>query len=705
MKDTMTKYTIPRFWNSIKKININEHSEFDKIFFNSVKELALFQRFLLKSYDDIFSYDENLKKQLINDEFRKKHMYMRRSIEKAMWNVVAFQNANSFKSFDSPALNFNNLCFKIFDKLFQQYSNGEIDLNDEPFIDFCKHLHSLGLFVKIEEIIFEVLQTSIERKIDEMCKGVFEGRLLSQIIDWVKETCVVWVKSILEHDNLNESNIIDEINSLTPDLSQDIIHRDVEKDSLKEKLAQWESRLVYFVYESFGNLRIKELFDIIIDFPESKDSLLDLKDCLLKTKAYNKLIDVLKASFKKRLLHPGANTSDILSAYISSIKSLYIIDKNGILHMNACKVVEEYLKTRNDSIRCIVSSMIDEENENTLFEELEKTEPYEEDEEDEAWKPNPRTTLISNSAENKESLDIINLIVKSLEDKEELLNEYGAMLAERLLRVTDFDVEKEIRNVELLKVKFGETSLNQCEAMIKDITDSKRLHSYIHKNEDLFSSTIISYLFWPLQLGEKSDIHLPKFIEEKIKHFSDEYTKLKASRKLEWHKDIGIVELELEFNDGDVKLDFSVTPLQATVLLLFQEEDKSQLTKDDIIKLTGIKEDQIQKILRFWMANGIITEEDGFYSVVETYNEEGPTIIEEEEDQVIQEEDEDNSELENYVIAMIKNLGKLPLQRIHQMMVNVNSEYSKTALQMQNILQKMVQEEKLELIGNEYALK
>ena len=39
-----------------------------------------------------------------------------------------------------------------------------------------------------------------------------------------------------------------------------------------------------------------------------------------------------------------------------------------------------------------------------------------------------------------------------------------------------------IRNLELLKLKFGETSLHLCEVMLKDIADSKRIDNHIHSN-------------------------------------------------------------------------------------------------------------------------------------------------------------------------------------------------------------------------------
>ncbi len=38
----------------------------------------------------------------------------------------------------------------------------------------------------------------------------------------------------------------------------------------------------------------------------------------------------------------------------------------------------------------------------------------------------------------------------------------------------------QVRNLELLKLRFGESNLHFCEVMVKDIADSKRINTYVH---------------------------------------------------------------------------------------------------------------------------------------------------------------------------------------------------------------------------------
>lgn len=41
------------------------------------------------------------------------------------------------------------------------------------------------------------------------------------------------------------------------------------------------------------------------------------------------------------------------------------------------------------------------------------------------------------------------------------------MLADRLMAKTDYNTDRELHTLELLKLRFGETSLHDCEIMLK----------------------------------------------------------------------------------------------------------------------------------------------------------------------------------------------------------------------------------------------
>merc|ERR1739848_337534 len=91
----------------------------------------------------------------------------------------------------------------------------------------------------------------------------------------------------------------------------------VNSEQLSQSLfQQWKNRLNFYATETFCALRIEELFDIIVEFPESEPALNDLRSCVDTTGQQMNLIQSLRNLIFSRLLHVGANTSDIITQYI-----------------------------------------------------------------------------------------------------------------------------------------------------------------------------------------------------------------------------------------------------------------------------------------------------------------------------------------------------------------------------------------------------
>ena len=66
-----------------------------------------------------------------------------------------------------------------------------------------------------------------------------------------------------------------------------------------------KDRLYHYMCDIYATTRIDELFNIIIEIPESEPALLDLKFCLEKTNLRTSLVKSLKKALETRLLHPG----------------------------------------------------------------------------------------------------------------------------------------------------------------------------------------------------------------------------------------------------------------------------------------------------------------------------------------------------------------------------------------------------------------
>ncbi len=82
------------------------------------------------------------------------------------------------------------------------------------------------------------------------------------------------------------------------------------------------------------------------------------------------------------------------------------------------------------------------------------------------WTPDPIEADPSKTSRSRKSDDILSTLVNIYGSKELFVNEFRLMLADKLLNNMDFDTDKEIRNLELLKLRFGEASLHNCEIMV-----------------------------------------------------------------------------------------------------------------------------------------------------------------------------------------------------------------------------------------------
>ena len=114
-------------------------------------------------------------------------------------------------------------------------------------------------------------------------------------------------------------------------------------------------------------------------------------------------------------------------------------------------------------------------------------------------------------------------------------------------------MEKEIRNLELLKLRFGDSNLFSCEAMLKDIAESKRINTNILEqlrqknitqiesfevNPNTLKCIILSEQFWPKLKEEK--IELPNDLKQIQEKFMSSYEAFKGNRTLIWKNNLGI---------------------------------------------------------------------------------------------------------------------------------------------------------------------
>ncbi|KAJ0401858.1 hypothetical protein P43SY_007792 [Pythium insidiosum] len=624
---------------------------------------------------------------------------------------VLFEDRSRREAFEDVLLVFFSMSFHKFcgKQKFQAFDSRAIQ----------ELLQQLDWMHLAEPALRRVLQSQIQRALVETCGDDFTARHLAPLEDWAAAALLPWIHEMLRDADTRQ---------------------------------RWSERLSRDVLRAFVSWRIEQLFDMIKEFPDrcvvalelelekkqtdaterwgggeqtnSTPALEDLRAALDRTQQHEELTQRFREVLVTRLLHPGANTSAILDIYVSTIKAFRFLDPRGVLLETLSEPVKEYLKQRKDTVRCIVTSLTDEEN-SDLFEELRRVDMRviqqdddSDDDEDispDLWEPDPIDADPSKTTRSRSSDDILRILVNIYGSRELFVNEYRLMLADKLLQNTAYDTDRDVQTLELLKLRFGEESLQQAEIMVRDIDDSKRVNQNVRSTLQTpfaVDATIVSQHFWPPLQSE--DFALHPHVAEHVEQYKRAYAVLKNPRTLVWNNSLGSVELAVEL-DG-VERDFKATPLQATILQFFDGRDDWNV--EELAAELEISSDLLLRHATFWLNHGLLslsgdrTQLSASRSFDDALpgGDAGALMLDDAGTAVSSQaqEDEDVRTLETYIVGMLSNFGSLSMQRIHNTLSTFARSgvqpYDKTISGLSVILAKLVAQGRLEVVGGQYQL-
>ncbi|XP_056634771.1 anaphase-promoting complex subunit 2 [Diorhabda sublineata] len=649
----------PAFWSYFKS---NEHESKGFIqFYNAVK--SLFDSY--RQLDNTMSKLELFREATYLNEL----VYNQKDMHNALKLILkATLLSQIHLDYQVIVMNFYKVALKMEDV--DENNFGQcIICSQESLHCNCMHLfqetnRKLGQMSLLEPLVGQTLTNliydAIYLHIHKICKDSFDSSFVGVLEKWVQDIILNWLRNIYCYD------------TLIP---------------IEESINASEKKLINFLYTIYTKMRIDQLFNIIIEYPESLPALEDLRLCLPRTDLKSMLTKTLQKAMETRLLHPGVSTPDVLTAYVAAIRSLRVLDPTGLLLETVTQPVHQYLRSREDTVRCVVRSLT-EEGPNDLAEELVRGEavqvdentPQDEDSEDwENWLPDPIETTPNKISTSRRTSDIISMLVNVYGSKELFVNEYRTLLANRLLTQCGCDTEKEIRYLELLKLRFGDSQLHYCEVMLKDVADSKRITQHIKQDNEYteeeipISAMIVSAQFWPAFKEEKLALH-PK-VQSQISKYITAFETLKGSRTLCWKNHLGFVDLDIELADRTLSL--SVSPVHATIIMHFQE--RAQWDLDELSKVMQCPSTVLRRKIGFWQCHGIIAETfQDFFCIQEDLENKDASIQEdvfvedyETESAMASAQDQREEELQtfwSYIVGMLMNLDTLPLERIHQML-------------------------------------
>lgn len=602
-----------------------------------------------------------------------------------------------------------------------------------------RFLSSFGLLEMTVLEFKSMMRNQIDKYVSKICEGNCFTGSLNRVLIWLQRKWDNYVKFL--------SNYFD------------------------YKHIAYEAELKQFAIERYTYVNIMQIFNIIIEYPESSGAVDDLRRALDMTNFRDVLITELNGIITTKLLNIGASTSDILTAYSLAYQTLQHLDPSGELVDTIIEPINAYLKTRDDTVYCIVSNIMADdasihlppvypEEEGQFDGAFTRDQEDEEEEEEEPEQmdvspmPDGESHVLNNgvfhnarkeSAEgvaiwkaifspeaevkeeqsNPRKFDIFSVVVEVLGSKQVFIDEYQKLLADRALTQFRFDMEKEQRCLEMLKIRIGDKDTLKCQAMLRDVTDSMKLFGYIQKDEE-FSYTrrsflrnprIISGEVWPM--FKDVSLKVPLELQRQFKNYERGYEKYRVNRKLLWKSHLGIVNLSIVLKKR--KLSITVTPAHAVVIYHFQNQREWSIR--GLEKVTEISSAMLRKKISYWVSHGILYQKsaDVFGVVNENtqstrtlykpklnlsmiYDEEGfePAVVTSEEIK-----EEELQAFWSYIVGMLNNLNSLTLDRLCQMYTlfsGHNSDSAKTLTQLKAYLDKKVKNSQLIYHTGYYSL-
>ncbi|KAG0186270.1 hypothetical protein DFQ28_008082 [Apophysomyces sp. BC1034] len=387
---------------------------------------------------------------------------------------------------------------------------------------------------------------------------------------------------------------------------------------------------------------VKQIFDLIREFPISKPVIEDLKIAIEKRDLFDDIRNALIKALQTRLLHLGASTTDILDQYICCIHCIKIWDPTCDILVPIIQLIEDYIQNkrmfitdgikrnnsatkhvRREAIRAVVNKvreLLPNEDPIYVFElsELDDSAPSE----DQEMMDDKPTRL---KRWQRKSSDTVAMLISVCGPIENFVKGYEEKLREALLSHQGYDTDDEILKLEVLKQHFPKNTMIKCDVMVTDINESRRLDRHIHRTvqtvPEEFHVAVLSRFYWRKSDDDDEDeddedddeneannddsIRLWPGFREAMDQYESEFKRTRASRKLQWLPSRGMVTLELEFASGIEE--FRVDPISAMVISTFEQAEESAKSSKQISEETHVRESKVLDSLEFWEDKGILS--------------------------------------------------------------------------------------------------
>ncbi|KAG8811149.1 hypothetical protein FRC17_002610 [Serendipita sp. 399] len=357
--------------DSIKEGNVKEEEgpDPDVVAFASLQDSAISRTAALATFGTVFSYLLFRGFTYVVDVMRRKRDTLRRDVASALerwredgsvsqlatifvtllqWHatwVRPFLKPPHYQEPEAFTSTFHSILFDAlppdFPEALAAVFTYTLENRDQEHDETFRALAALGMIRNFETLISRVGYQAIERKMNETCKKAWDQPCLSMMKEWVQLDIVPWSTHVFSFE----------------------LEKEPRRTSSFGNQRDFTAKYEFHVYKSLFDMRVSELFEIITSVKVDSQVLLDLKECTSKISGRTDLIRGLRQQISKRLLHPGADTDEIIDFYISMIRCLRVIDPQGVILFRVADPIRIYLRNRSDTTHHIVTELINEEGE------------------------------------------------------------------------------------------------------------------------------------------------------------------------------------------------------------------------------------------------------------------------------------------------------------------------------------------------------
>lgn len=132
----------------------------------------------------------------------------------------------------------------------------------------------------------------------------------------------------------------------------------------------------------------------------------------------------------------------------------------------------------------------------------------------------------------------------------------------------------------------------------------------------------VSKGYWPINYEASSNYNVPTSLKPVFDDYATKFMKTKAMRKIQWHYNLGFVNLALSFDNGEFK--FKCLPIHAILISYFDEDSKflcdlglkaageSGVSIETLSKELNLPPNVIKQRMSFWIHKEVIRESKTF---------------------------------------------------------------------------------------------